>query len=83
MGVILLSIKAVSGNGEEQCRSGTWIDQHTAPIVPRTLAAIGTSIWDLQESECNINDTARICNGCAALQIATGELCFKICGEVG
>jgi len=23
---------------------GTWIDQHTAPIVPRTLAAIGTSI---------------------------------------
>jgi hypothetical protein len=30
---------------------GTWIDQQTAPIVPRTLAAIGMSILTADERE--------------------------------
>jgi hypothetical protein len=39
------------GGTEEMGReyNVTWIDQQTAPIVPRTLAAIGTSISKILE----------------------------------
>ena len=36
--------KRGEGEGGERERELTWIDQQTAPMVPRTLAAMGTSI---------------------------------------
>ena len=40
-----LNDRAKEMGRENACRVSTWIDQKIAPMVPRTLAAMGTSMW--------------------------------------